>query len=119
MDYEIQKKEQFKIETSDFLKQLKEKGYSDTTIAGYRACIFKSWDCICASGQSFNSDTVNDFIKLSVPCLPYSEDYRRHFLTSLRRFGSYLCGKPYEYRVQTGAAKPRDIYCPVLDAYLS
>lgn len=59
-----------------------------------------------------------EFIKDILPSLSYSDSYKNHTRTALRRFNDYLFGKPFIYRQRAGGLQVPEPFHEVMDEFL-
>ena len=88
--------EQFEQRISNFCAAMKEQKYSESTLRGYTSFLKGAWKKMKKVGNSeYTVINSEDFIKDILPSLYYSNSYKKHTRTALRRLNAYLSGKPF------------------------
>lgn len=112
--------QQLECKMTEALAAFKEKGYSETTLKGYRSFLRKAW-LFMKSGENsgYTKDASEAFLATVLPELSLSESYKRHVRTAVRRFNDYLSGTPYAYSCPKNSSEPPEVFRGVLEGYLA
>lgn len=121
MYFQIKNQQQFDLQLQEFLDTLKERGYSESTINGYKSFLRKAWAYITQLGSGFanSKEKSQEFTVECLPELPLSDSCKRHIRTAIRRFNDYLAKQPYVFRKASGKENPPDIFRKVLEDYIA
>lgn len=111
MEFQINIQTDFELQAEQFLHEQLEKGYSQTTVNGYRSYLNRMKKYIRTRSELMCTDkTACEFMKHVVPALPVSASSKKHIRTSIRRFNDYLSGSSYVFRKNRGAQMPPVIF---------
>jgi site-specific recombinase XerD len=118
MDFQISSQQRLGVQLQGFLDVLKEKGYAESTLAGYKPFIGKAWDYISQKNPPHSLEASQNFILRTVPEPPYSDSGRKRMRTSIRRFNGCLSNQPHAFRRAAGRGEPPDAFKPALEGYI-
>ena len=120
MDFQIYTQTNFELQTKRFLQDLLERGFSKSTIAGYKSYLNRLKKYIFSiPGQIYTEKTARTFIENVVPTLSVSASTKKHIRASIRHFNDYLLHRPYKVRTTKGAQLPPRIFEDLLNDYVT
>lgn len=120
MDFQINIHTDFELQVEQFLHELLERGYSKTTVNGYRSYLSRMKKYIFSLPEPvYTEKTAHKYIENTVPYLPVSASSKKHIRTSIRRFNDYLSGRPYVFRENKGAQMPPLIFRDIVNDYIT
>lgn len=84
MDFQIYTQTNFELQTKRFLQDLLERGFSKSTIAGYKSYLNRLKKYIFSiPGQIYTEKTARTFIENVVPTLSVSASTKKHIRASI------------------------------------
>lgn len=111
--------EQFEQQISSFCDSMKEHSYSESTLRGYMSFLSGAWKRMKeVKNTEYTIIISEEFIKDILPSLSYSDSYKNHTRTALRRFNDYLFGRPFIYRQRAGGLQVPEPFHEVMDEFL-
>lgn len=120
MDFQINIQTDFELQMEQFLHGLSERGYSQTTVNGYRTYLNRMKKYILSLPEPmYTEKAAHEFMENVVPRLPVSASSKKHIRTSIRRFNDHLSGRPYIFRKNKGAQMPPAIFRDIVNDYVA
>lgn len=101
------------------LKQLKSKGYKDSTLAAYK-CALKKVSTFMKERNitEYSPDVGILFLNVYLPNPTISNRWSKYIKTSIRRLNDYLLGKPYTVMQPAKSKKLPNLFLPEYETYV-